>query len=62
MEQEVLETMNGFFRDNEFATELRSRGNYVSAPLSAAVKHLHFRILWSKNRSRRPTLKWKPCA
>ena len=32
MEQEVLETMNGFFRDNEFATELRSRGNYVSAP------------------------------
>jgi polyphosphate kinase len=32
MEQEVLETMNGFFRDNEFATELRSRGNYISAP------------------------------
>ena len=31
-EKEVLETMDGFFRDNEFATELRSRGNYVSAP------------------------------
>ena len=32
MEKTVLETMDGFFRDNEFATELRSRGNYVEAP------------------------------
>ncbi len=32
MEKEVIETMDGFLRDNEFATELRSRGNYVSAP------------------------------
>lgn len=32
MEKEVLETMDGYFRDNEFASELRSRGNYVSAP------------------------------
>jgi polyphosphate kinase len=31
MENEVLETMDGFFRDNEFATELRTRGNYVPA-------------------------------
>jgi len=29
MEAEVLETMDGFFRDNQFATELRSRGNYT---------------------------------
>ena len=26
MEKEVLETMDGYFRDNEFASELRSRG------------------------------------
>ena len=32
MEKEVLETMDGYFRDNEFASELRSRGNYVAAP------------------------------
>jgi polyphosphate kinase len=32
MENEVIETMDGFLRDNEFATELKSRGNYVSAP------------------------------
>jgi len=31
MEAEVLETTDGFFRDNQFATELRSRGNYVSS-------------------------------
>ena len=24
--------MDGFLRDNEFASELRSRGNYVAAP------------------------------
>ena len=32
MEQEVIDTMDGFMRDNELATELKSRGNYVSAP------------------------------
>ena len=32
MEKEVLETIDGYFRDNEFACELRSRGNYVAAP------------------------------
>ena len=32
MENEVIDTMDGFLRDNEFATELKSRGNYVSAP------------------------------
>jgi polyphosphate kinase len=32
MEKEVIETMDGFLRDNEFATELKSRGNYVPAP------------------------------
>ena len=32
MEKEVIDTMNGFLRDNEFAAELRSRGNYVTAP------------------------------
>ena len=32
MEKEVIDTMDGFLRDNEFATELKSRGNYVSAP------------------------------
>lgn len=31
MEKEVIETMDGFLRDNEFATELKSRGNYASA-------------------------------
>ena len=31
MEAEILETTDGFFRDNQFATELRSRGNYVSS-------------------------------
>ncbi len=33
MEEEVLETTNGFFRDNQFATELRRRGNYQPAPM-----------------------------
>ena len=32
MEKEVIDTMDGFLRDNKFATELKSRGNYVSAP------------------------------
>ena len=32
MEKEVIDTMDGFLRDNEFATELKSRGNYVTAP------------------------------
>ena len=32
MEKEVIDTMDGFLRDNEFASELRSRGNYVTAP------------------------------
>jgi len=32
MENEVIDTMDGFLRDNEFATELKSRGNYFSAP------------------------------
>jgi polyphosphate kinase len=32
MENEVIDTMDGFLRDNEFATELKSRGNYVPAP------------------------------
>ena len=32
MEKEVIESMDGFLRDNEFASELRSRGNYVAAP------------------------------
>ena len=31
MEAEVLDTTDGFFRDNQYATELRSRGNYVSS-------------------------------
>ena len=33
MEEEVLETTNGFFRDNQYATELRRRGNYQPAPM-----------------------------
>ena len=32
MEKEVIDTMDGFLRDNQFATELKRRGNYVSAP------------------------------
>ena len=32
MEKEVIDTMDGFLCDNEFATELKSRGNYLSAP------------------------------
>jgi polyphosphate kinase len=32
MENEVIDTMDGFLRDNEFGTELKSRGNYVPAP------------------------------
>ena len=31
MEKQVIETMDGFFRDNEFATELKSRGKYLAA-------------------------------
>ena len=31
MEGEVLQTADFFFRDNQYATELRSRGNYVPA-------------------------------